>query len=204
MNIPDQVVFVVDDDAHIRNAFGRLLRSNGYCVETYEDAGSFMRRAELKRAPACLLLDVRLPDSNGIEVQRQLDGIVPIVFLSAHDEFDIAVTAMKEGAMDFLVKPVDESILFETTERALDCGRRLFEQRERRKEIERRVATLTPREREVMELVVTGRRNKVIGYELGAAEKTIKQHRARVMEKMGANSLAMLVQLCSQYEAIAL
>ncbi|WP_310633680.1 MULTISPECIES: response regulator [unclassified Paraburkholderia] len=195
MNTPNPVVFVVDDDQHVRNALGRLLRSNGYSVQIYESASAFIHEADLKLAPACLLLDLQLPDISGIELQRQLDGNVPIVFISARDEFAPAIAAMKAGAMDYLLKPVHESVLFDAVERALEAGRRCFERRKLCEEIQRRVATLTPREREVMELVVAGRANKVIADELGAAEKTIKIHRARVMEKMGANSLPDLVHL---------
>ncbi|CAG9238550.1 Response regulator protein TodT [Paraburkholderia tropica] len=202
MNTPASVVFVVDDDEHVRNALSRLLRSNGYCVQAYESASAFMHGADLRRAPACLLLDLQLPDLSGIELQRQLDGRIPIIFISAHGDFGPAIAAMKAGAMDFLIKPVHESVLFEATERALECARRCFEQRELSEEIQRRVATLTPREREVMALVVSGRANKIIACELGAAEKTIKIHRARVMEKMGADSLANLVHLHSHCDLI--
>jgi FixJ family two-component response regulator len=189
------IVFVVDDDEHVRNALCRLLRSGGYAVQGYESASAFMQGADLVSAPACLLLDLQLPDFSGIELQRRLDGVVPIVFISAHGELNTAVQAMKAGASDFLTKPVDACVLFEATERAFERANHLFSRREQRAEIQRRVDKLTPREREVMALVVTGRPNKLVADELGAAEKTIKIHRARVMEKMKANSLADLVRL---------
>ncbi|OBR46178.1 response regulator transcription factor [Paraburkholderia tropica] len=195
---PESLVFVVDDDEHVRNALSRLLRATGHRVEAYDSATAFMCEADLKCVPACLLLDVQLPDLSGIELQRQLQSTVPIVFISAYDDFGPAVAAMKAGAIDFLFKPVEESILLEAAGRALECAKRLFMQRKQSEEIERRIATLTPREREVMELVVTGLVNKVIAYELGAAEKTIKIHRARMMEKMRADSVANLVHLHSQ------
>jgi FixJ family two-component response regulator len=195
MNSPTPNVFVVDDDEHVRNALCRLLRSNGYATQSYASASAFMEDADLTSAPACLLLDLQLPDYSGIELQRRLDGVVPIVFISAHGELSTAVQAMKAGATDFLTKPVDARVLFEATARALERARQLFAQREQRAEIQRRVDKLTPREREVMALVVTGRPNKLVADELGAAEKTIKIHRARVMEKMKANSLADLVRL---------
>jgi len=195
MNSPTHYVFVVDDDEHVRNALCRLLRSGGYAVEAYESASAFMRGADLTHVPACLLLDLQLPDFSGIELQRRLEGIVPIVFISAHGDMNTAVEAMKAGAADFLTKPIDACVLFEATGQALERARHLFAQREQRAEIQRRVDKLTPREREVMALVVTGRPNKLVADELGAAEKTIKIHRARVMEKMKVDSLADLVRL---------
>ncbi|MEX4002071.1 response regulator transcription factor [Paraburkholderia sp. EG285A] len=194
-NSPTPVVFIVDDDEHVRNALCRLLRSSGYTVQAYGCASAFMQDADLKGAPACLLLDLGLPDLSGIELQRQLDGIVPIVFISAQGGMHTAVQAMKAGAMDFLAKPVDASVLLEATARALAHARRLFARSEQRAEVQRRVDKLTPREREVMALVVTGRMNKLVARELGAAEKTIKIHRGRVMEKMEAASLADLVRM---------
>ncbi|CAG9270919.1 Transcriptional regulatory protein FixJ [Paraburkholderia unamae] len=197
MSEPTPIVFVVDDDEHVRNALCRLLRSNGYTTQAYASASAFIQSADLQNAPACLLLDLQLPDLSGIELQRRLGGVVPIVFISAHGELNTAVQAMKAGATDFLTKPIDALVLFEATERALELARRLFGEREQRAEIQRRVDKLTPREREVMALVVTGRPNKLVADALGAAEKTIKIHRARVMEKMKANSLADLVRLVS-------
>ncbi|WP_321921240.1 response regulator transcription factor [Paraburkholderia guartelaensis] len=203
MNSPTSIVFVVDDDEHVRNALCRLLRSGGYTVEAYASASAFLHGADLASAPACLLLDLQLPDLSGIELQQRLEGRVPIVFVSAHGDMGTAVQAMKAGASDFLTKPIDARVLFEATSRALERACHLFEQREHRAEIQRRVEKLTPREREVMALVVTGRPNKLVADELGAAEKTIKIHRARVMEKMKANSLADLVRLMTTLDADA-
>ncbi len=195
MNSTTPVVFVVDDDEHVRNALSRLLRSGGYAVQAYGTAGDFLNDADLTSAPACVLLDLQLPDLSGIELQRRLHGIVPIVFVSAHGDMQTAVDAMKAGAADFLTKPIDAGVLFEATTRAIEHAHRLFEQREQRTELQHRLETLTPREREVMALVVAGRPNKLVADELGAAEKTIKIHRARVMEKMKVRSLAELVRL---------
>ncbi|MCP3713290.1 response regulator [Paraburkholderia sp. CNPSo 3274] len=195
MNAPSSIVFVVDDDEHVRNALCRVLRSFAFSVQAFESASAFAQGADLTNAPSCLLLDLQLPDLNGIELQRQLGGIMPIVFISAHGELGTAVQAMKAGATDFLAKPVEASVLIEATGRALERGRQLFEQRGLRAEIERRVASLSPREREVMALVVTGRPNKLVARELGTAEKTIKIHRAHVMQKMRVTSLAALVRL---------
>lgn len=195
MNENSTMVFVVDDDEHVRNALCRVLRSGGYAVQVYDCASAFMRGADLTSAPSCLLLDLELPDLSGIELQRRLDGIVPIIFVSAQGGMQTAVQAMKAGAMDFLAKPVDASVLLEATARALAHAQRLFEQREQPAEVQRRVDRLTQREREVMALVVVGRMNTVVADELGAAEKTVKIHRGRVMEKMKATSLAELVRM---------
>ncbi|MBB2926430.1 response regulator transcription factor [Paraburkholderia silvatlantica] len=203
MNSPTPIVFVVDDDEHVRNALCRLLRSGGYAAEAYGSASAFLHGADLTGAPACLLLDLQLPDLSGIELQQRLEGRVPIVFVSGHGDMNTAVRAMKAGASDFLTKPIDAQVLFEATSRALERACHLYEQREQRAEIQRRVEKLTPREREVMALVVTGRPNKLVADELGAAEKTIKIHRARVMEKMKADSLADLVRLMTTFDADA-
>ncbi|WP_042270183.1 response regulator transcription factor [Paraburkholderia heleia] len=203
MNSPTPIVFVVDDDEHVRNALCRLLRSGGYTAQAYGSASAFLHGADLTGAPACLLLDLQLPDLSGIELQQRLEGSVPIVFVSGHGDMNTAVRAMKAGASDFLTKPIDAQVLFEATARALERACHLYEQREQRAEIQRRVEKLTPREREVMALVVTGRPNKLVADELGAAEKTIKIHRARVMEKMKANSLADLVRLMTTFDADA-
>ncbi|HEY4802700.1 MAG TPA: LuxR C-terminal-related transcriptional regulator [Paraburkholderia sp.] len=188
-------MFVLDDDEHVRNALCRVLRSGGYTVQDYGCASAFMQGADLTSAPACLLLDLQLPDFSGIELQRRLDGIVPIVFISAQGGMNTAVEAMKAGATDFLTKPVDAAVLIEVTAGALARAQRLFAQRLHRAEVQRRIDSLTPREREVMALIVRGRLNKLVADELGAAEKTVKIHRARVMEKMKVTSLAELVHL---------
>ncbi|MCP3709593.1 response regulator [Paraburkholderia sp. CNPSo 3274] len=191
------IVFVVDDDEHVRNALSRLLRSCGYNVQAFDSASAFFQRANLTHAPACLLLDLKLPDLSGIQLQRRLDGVVPIVFISAHGDLNTAVEAMKAGATDFLAKPVDASVLLDAMRRALERARRLFDEHERRDEVQRRVNTLTRREREVMALVVTGRPNKVVADTMGAAVKTIKIHRGRVMAKMKARSLPELIRLAA-------
>ncbi|WP_321855041.1 response regulator transcription factor [Paraburkholderia tropica] len=198
MNTPQSLVFVVDDDEPICKAFSRLLGSAGYVVQTFGCAGDFLACADLTSQPACLLLDLGLPDLSGIALQRRLPCRVPTIFVSGHVGARAAIAAMKAGATDFLLKPVDEAPLLEAVERALALARQLFEQRAQSAEIQRRVAQLTPREREVMALVVAGRPNKLVADELGAAEKTIKIHRARVMEKMRAGSLADLVRLAER------
>ncbi|CAG9234676.1 Nodulation protein W [Paraburkholderia tropica] len=198
MTTPQSLVFVVDDDEPVRRAFGRLLGSAGYTVQTFGCAGDFLERADLTSQPACLLLDLGLPDLSGIALQSRLVGRVPIIFVSGHVGTRAAIAAMKAGATDFLLKPVDEGPLLDAVDRALALAQQMFEQRAQHAEIQRRVAQLTPREREVMALVVAGRPNKLVADELGAAEKTIKIHRARVMEKMRAESLAELVRLAER------
>jgi FixJ family two-component response regulator len=185
------VVFVVDDDEHVRTALARLIRSAGYRVETFDSAEAFIERADLGSCPACLLLDLQLPNLSGLALQRRLHEWLPIIFISGHGDLGSAVDAMKAGATDFLPKPVSDSVLLDVLERA----RRMFESRAERVDIQSRLDHLTPREREVMTLAVAGYLNKQVASELGAAEMTIKIHRARVMEKMKAGSLAELVRL---------
>jgi len=198
MNGMPSVVFVVDDDANVRTAFARVIRSGGYRVETFESAEAFIERADLASCPACLLLDLQLPNLSGLELQRQLHAGLPIIFISGHGDLHVAVDAMKAGAMDFLAKPVNDTVLLDAIERALGQARQLFESRLELADIQSRVEHLTPREREVMMLVVEGRLNKEVASELGAAEKTIKIHRARVMEKMKAGSIVELVRLADK------
>jgi FixJ family two-component response regulator len=198
MNNYASLIFIVDDDAAVRRALGRLLRGAGYRVEAYESARSFLAGADVISSPACLLLDFQLPDVNGLELQRELRAALPIIFMSGHGDIGTSVDAMKAGATDFLVKPLRDTILFAVIERALDRAVQTFEHRRELAEIQARLARLTPRERQVMALVVTGRLNKQVAGDLGIAEKTIKIHRARVMEKMEAHTLADLIHLADK------
>jgi FixJ family two-component response regulator len=191
-------VFIVDDDERIRRALARLLRASGYDVEAFESAEAFLNGADLTSAPACLVLDLQMPGMTGLEVQRKLDQLVPIVFLSGHGDVSTSVDAMKGGALDFLTKPVCETLLLAAIDRALKRACIECAKRSQRAEIEERVNHLTRREREVMALVLTGRLNKQVASDLGAAEKTIKIHRARVMEKMKARSIVELVRLAEK------
>ncbi|CAG4892170.1 response regulator transcription factor [Paraburkholderia saeva] len=191
-------VFIVDDDERVRSALARLLRASGYRVECFDSPEAFLDRADLASAPACLLLDLQMPGMTGLEVQRRLNQLLPIVFLSGHGDVGTSVDAMKAGALDFLVKPVCESLLLAAVNRALARACTEFADRTQKAEIEARVNHLTRREREVMALVLTGRLNKQVASDLGAAEKTIKIHRARVMEKMKARSIVELVRLAEK------
>lgn len=201
MSTLPSVVFVVDDDEHVRKALARLVRLSGYRVETFESAEAFIEGANLADGPACLLLDLQLPALSGLALQNRLQAMLPIIFISGYGTLDSAVAAMKAGAADFLSKPVPESALLQAIERALGRARQLWESRAERADLQSRVDHLTRREREVMALVVEGHLNKQVASELGAAEKTIKIHRARVMEKMKAHSLAELVRLADKVQS---
>ena len=193
-------VFVVDDAAEVRRSLSRLLATAGYRVQAFESAESFLKGHDAE-SPGCLLLDVRMPGLSGPDLQHALAsrGLTrPIVFLTGNGDIETSVRAMKEGAVDFLTKPVDDVPLFAAVENALrrDAEQRL--KRSIRRTIQQRLENLTPRERQVLVQVIRGRLNKQIAAELGTGEKTIKVHRARVMSKMRVRSVAELVQLCAQ------
>jgi FixJ family two-component response regulator len=190
-------VFVVDDDASVRGALARLLHSAGYQTETFASAEGFLAQSRFD-APGCILLDVRMPGLNGLELQQALAAAnrqLPIVFITGHGDVPMSVRAMKAGAEDFLPKPFDDGELLKAVARALNKSQREQNERTEVAEIRRRLASLTPREREVLCHVVAGQLNKQIAADLSIAEKTIKVHRGRVMEKMGASSLAGLVAM---------
>ncbi|CAB3788140.1 response regulator transcription factor [Paraburkholderia fynbosensis] len=191
-------VFIVDDDERVRSALARLLRASGYHVESFESPDAFLDRADLAGTPACLVLDLQMPGMNGLDVQRNLKQLLPIVFLTGRGDVSTSVEAMKGGALDFLPKPVCESLLLAAIDRALERACIEFAKRNEAAELQERVNHLTRREREVMVLVLTGRLNKQVASDLGAAEKTIKIHRARVMEKMKARSIVELVRLAEK------
>jgi FixJ family two-component response regulator len=194
-------VFVVDDDASVRKALTRLLKSAGHSVEGFASAREFLDSDWRNRRVACLVLDVRMPGLNGLDLQHELqseNAILPIIFVTGHGSIPMGVNAMKEGAVDFLPKPVRDSELLDAIERAFERARRASAERDDLAEIQERLATLTPREREVMALIVRGLLNKQVAFELGIVEKTIKVHRARVMEKMQAQSLADLVRIAER------
>lgn len=197
------LIHVVDDDIGVRTAIARLLRTGGYDVHCYSSAGEFLV-ADHDDRPGCVLLDVRMPGPSGLDMQEALGRMAwhrPIVFMSGYADVPTTVRAIKAGAMDFLVKPVPRERLFAAVRNALARGIEESGERERLKSWRARFDTLSPREHEVLERVVSGMLNKVIGAELGAAERTVKTHRARVMEKMGAASLAELVHITGHLRA---
>jgi FixJ family two-component response regulator len=194
-------VFLIDDDSSVRRALTRLIKSAGYPVLAFASAGEFLENSVPSDGPACLVLDIRMPGLSGLDLQGELqrrDSILPIIFITGHGDIPMSVKAMKAGAVDFLPKPVKDKELLHAIEQALARAGRESTERSEIADIRRRSVTLTPREREVMELVVTGMINKQIAYELGTVEKTIKIHRARVMEKMKAGSLADLVRIAER------
>ena len=200
MNSADPVIFVVDDDPSVRSALERLIKSAGFRVQTFDTARSFLNSAPYD-APCCLILDVRMPQMSGLELQDEmaLRGLdMPIIFITGHGTVSMSVRAMKAGAMDFLEKPFEEHQLLDAIQAAIEKDRQAKQRQAEIMQIQERAASLTPREYEVFKLVVSGMLNKQIAYELAVSEKTIKVHRAHVMDKMKAKSLASLVRMAEK------
>jgi FixJ family two-component response regulator len=197
-------VFVVDDDASVRKSLMRLLEAAGYTVEAFASAREFLAAARAP-GPSCLVLDIRMPGITGLDLQKTLAQAVhrmPIVFVTGHGDIPMSVQAMKAGAIDFLTKPYAAKDLLDAIGRALDKDTKDLGREARTRSIHARVETLTPRERQVFALVVTGMLNKQIAAQLGVVEKTVKVHRARVMDKMRAGSVAELVRLADDVGVI--
>jgi len=200
MTADTPVVFVVDDDASVRDSLRRLISSVGFRVEVFPTAQAFLR-ARRADTPGCLVLDVRLPGLSGLDLQRELadtDAALPIIFLTGHGDIPMSVRAMKAGAVEFLTKPFREQDLLDAIRSAIERDRALRADRQDRTELRGRYATLTPRERDVLVRIVAGLLNKQIAGELGTSEATVKEQRAHVMAKMQAGSVADLVRFASR------
>ncbi|MGE5319773.1 MAG: response regulator transcription factor [Hyphomicrobiaceae bacterium] len=198
MRATGATVFVVDDDAAVRRSVTRLLRSAGWSAEAFASAGDLLVRAPIT-GPGCVLLDVNMPGMSGLELHQRMAeaGIaLPVVFLTGKGDIPMSVHAMKHGAVDFLIKPVEESVLFQALEQAIRRQAAEAVTRHHCDRIMARLALLSDREREVLERVLQGRLNKQIAFEMGIAEKTVKAHRGQVMKKMGAATVVELVHQC--------
>jgi two-component system response regulator FixJ len=190
-------VFVVDDDEAVRTSLKLLLRSVGLPVETAASAQEFLDRFDAER-PGCLVLDIRMPGLSGLELQERLNAMhamIPVVFITGHGDVPMAVEAMQHGAVDFIQKPFRDQDLLDRINQALEKDRDNRAGLRERDSIRAHIADLTPREKEVLDLVTAGKANKVIAGDLDVSQRTVEIHRARVMEKMGASSLAHLVRM---------
>jgi FixJ family two-component response regulator len=195
--MPDKTVFVVDDEAAVRQGLRFMLRAAAYSVEAFPSARSFLADYDPRRG-GCLLLDVRMPQMTGLELQQQLNlrgWRIPVIFITGHGTVSLAIAAMKAGAFDFIEKPLREDALLESIERALRWNNRAYEERLERATLQIRVALLTPREREVFERVASGEPNKVIARQLGISVRTVELHRAHIAEKLQARSLSDLIRM---------
>lgn len=200
MTDSDAIVFVVDDDASVRRSTERLLRTEGFVVRTFASADEFLREAPMRR-PACLVLDLNMPGRDGLDLQRELNqaGIgIPIIFLTGQGSIPLTVRAMKAGAAEFLTKPARSRDLIVAIRAALERDRTAQQARGEADALRERYEQLTPREREVMGFVVAGLLNKQIAFELAMTERTVKFHRAHLVQKMGADSVAALVRMAER------
>ena len=196
------IVFVVDDDAWIRESLQTLLRDEGWQSETFASAQEFLDRPRAV-VPSCLVLDISLPGLNGLELQKRIAverTEMPIIFITGHGDIPMSVGAMKAGAVEFLTKPFNDEVLLTAIRQALERSGLALTQQATMQELRDRYASLTPREQEVMRLVVSGLLNKQVADELGITESTVKAHRGQVMQKMKANSLADLVKMTARLD----
>jgi two-component system, LuxR family, response regulator FixJ len=201
--VNDQVsVFIVDDDQEVRDALKLLMESVGLRVECFESSQAYLDQFDPDR-PGCLVLDVRMPGMSGLDLQARLAGerlCPPIIIVTGHGDVPMAVRAVQAGAMNFIEKPFNDQALLDSVHRAIEKDAQQRGDVSRLEEIESRLAKLTPREREVLELVVAGRRNKLIAADLGVSQSTVEAHRAKVMEKMEAGTLSELMRMMLSLE----
>lgn len=199
---PKATVFIVDDDAGIRDSMSMLAETIGLQSKTYELAQDFLADYD-HELPGCLVLDVRMPGMSGLDLQEQLNqrnAITPIIFITGHGDVPMAVEAIQGGAIDFIQKPFRDQELIDKINVALKTDCQIRDELKESQVLRDRIESLTPREKEVMDLVVEGHPNKVIAYKLDVSQRTVEIHRARVMEKMGARSLAQLVRMTMALE----
>jgi len=201
MNERDEVIYIVDDDARVREALGELLESHGYRTESFSSAGEYVRTERIDR-PSTLILDVELPDMSGLDLQLEIAKGThpPIIFITGHGDIPSSVQAIRHGAVDFLTKPFSEEALMRAVGMALDRDRGARAERADMMELRKRYATLTSRERDVLPLVISGLLNKQAAAQLGISEVTLQLHRRNVMHKMGAASLADLVRIATRLQ----
>lgn len=205
MENKDAIVYVVDDDPAVLESLEMLLQSVGLSVKTCNSARAFLDIHDAD-CGGCLVLDVRMPEVSGLELQKQLKELglrIPVIFITGHGDVPVAVSAMKEGAVDFIQKPFSQQMLLEKIREALESDQSIRDEHEAQREVESRIKSLTPRERQVMDLVTAGRSNKQIAEDLGISQKTVEAHRARVMSKMAVDSLAELVERVVRLEVRA-
>jgi len=198
-SIGGRTVFIIDDDASVLRGLERLVRSAGFAAESYASASAFLNRLPYNGV-GCILLDVAMPSMTGPELQERMlatDVSFPIVYLTGHADVPMSIKAFKSGALDILLKPVQDEILLNAIRAALEKHASINALDRQRVEVEKRLSRLSLREREIMEAVISGSMNKQIAHELGITEKTVKAHRARVMEKLETRSVAVLVSLCA-------
>lgn len=197
MSLTTKTVFIVDDDPSVRKAVTRLLKSAGYYVLSFPSAQEFLDSNFSAYSPACVVLDLKMPGLGGLDIQEiisKMEHTLPIIFISGHGDIPSSVRAMKKGAIDFLPKPFDDKNLLDAIQVAMQKDSTIRRVENEKKKIQRRIDTLTPRELQILTYVLTGKLNKQIADSLSISEKTVKVHRARVMEKMKVNSVAELVR----------